>query len=275
MLLHSYHNHTCLCGHAEGTAEAYVRSASRKDLLSIGISDHMPLPDGRWSKTRMLSEQLDGYIREVEELKRTAEDIVVFLAGECEWDETYEVYYRELLEEHCFDYLIGAPHWIPVDDDTWLGYTRLRTVQHLRSFSEYVQATIESGLFLFIAHPDVYLSGYTLWDENARSCARDICRSAAAYDIPLELNANGLRKKPILDAPGTLRPPYPVREFWEIAAEEGTGIIVGADAHAPEAVDDLTDRCYSWVRELSLFDRQEELFEGLTVGRPVEHSALT
>jgi histidinol-phosphatase (PHP family) len=268
MLLHSYHNHTRLCGHAEGTAEDYVRSAARKGLLSIGISDHMPLPDGRWPRTRMLSEQLDGYISEVKELKRTAEGIAVFLAGECEWDETYEEYYRELLQERCFDYLIGAPHWTPVDDDIWLGYTRLHTVGHLRAFSEYVQATIESGLFLFIAHPDVYLSGYTQWDENARSCARDICRSAAAYDIPLEINANGLRKKPILDASGILRAPYPVREFWEVAAEEGTGILVGADAHAPEDVDDSADRLYAWVRELGLLDRQEDLFESLTVGRP-------
>jgi len=264
---HSFHNHTVLCGHGSGTVDDYVREARNSGIESIGISEHIPFPDGRWSGSRMAMELLPAYIDEVTRAQAAYSDIDVLLGGECEWVEEFSDHYRMLKEEHQFAYLIGAPHWTPMGDGTWLGYTHLETPKHLRKFSEHVQEIIESGFFVCIAHPDVFLAGYTRWDENSQACARDIIRCAAEHDIPLELNANGLRKKKITAASGELRRPYPVREFWETAAAEEVPMIVGADAHNPKHIIDSTDICYAWVEEFGLKDYQDYLYRQIASAR--------
>lgn len=263
MIRHSFHNHTVLCKHADGSVADYVQAAVQSGLVSIGMSDHIPFPDGRWDHTRMDLDQLGEYVQEVTRAKSRYPEIDVFIGGECEWVPQFSDHYAMLKHQYGFEYLIGAPHWIPMDDATWVGYTHLKTAAQLRSFAAYVQESIETGHFLYFAHPDVFLAGYTRWDENTRACARDIIRTAAAENVPLELNANGFRKKKIIDGHGNLRAQYPVRQFWELAAEENISVIVGADAHTPGHVADSTETCYAWIEELGLRDVQGELYRSL------------
>ena len=54
---------------------------------------------------------------------------------------------------------------------------------------------------------------------------RKLCRHAKDAGIPLEINLLGLR---------TNRH-YPRPYFWQIAGEEGCQVILGCDAHEPEA----------------------------------------
>ncbi len=248
-----------MCRHADGTIEDYVSAAAEQGLASIGLSEHIPYPDDRWKGTRMDFSELDSYIDGVLEERRSHHDIEVFLGAECEWIAEYRDYYDMLLNEYGFHYLIGAPHWTPMADGSWLGYTRLSTPAQLRAYAAHVQDIIESKKFLFIAHPDVCFSGYARWDAEAEACSRDIIRCAKEHQVPLELNANGMRKRRITDWEGRSRRPYPLYEFWELAAEEGAEAVIGSDAHSPSDIIDSCGTCASWFRKLSLQDAQHRL----------------
>jgi len=262
MMLHTFHNHTNLCKHAEGSADAYVRAAVRAGCRSIGMSDHIPFADRRWEHLRMNLEELDTYMGEVAAAQaRHALDIEVFLGGECEWVEEYSEYYDWLLEEAGFAYLIGAPHWTPMEDGRWISYSRLNGPRELTKYTEHVLDIIESDKFLFLAHPDVCFAGYRQWDSHARDCSREIIRCAKEYGMPLEINANGMRKEKILDDDLEYRYIYPHWNFWELAASEGAEALAGSDAHSPREIIDSCDICESWMKELSLPDAQHRLYQ--------------
>ncbi len=257
MLHHSFHNHTERCNHAVGTVADYVDAARGAGLRSFGMSDHIPFPGDRWwPHVRMSYDQLDSYIAEVLRQREESKDIEVFLGAECEWLPEFHDYYPYLLDEAGFHYLIGGPHWSPMDDGTWLGYTKLKRPRQLRRFARYVMDMIGSGMFTYIAHPDVCFAGYGKWDEDARACSLDIIRCAVEHDMPLELNANGMRKRDTGTIPGS----YPFREFWELASREGVRALIGSDAHTPSDIIDHCDECAVWMEELQLHDVQHELY---------------
>jgi len=106
---------------------------------------------------------------------------------------------------------------------------------NLRRYVDQVILTIDSGLFAFIAHPDLYGCCNHVWNEDCALAARDICQAAASADVLLELNGYGLRK-PWIETPQGKRAMYPWLPFWEIAAEENVKTIINSDAHRPEDV---------------------------------------
>ena len=92
---------------------------------------------------------------------------------------------------------------------------------------------LETGLYRYLAHPDLFLNRVTAFDADAEKACRDICAAAARLDIPLEYNMAGLT---LQDRPdGSLG--YTRDEFWRIAAEYPVKAIVGCDAHAPSELD--------------------------------------
>jgi histidinol-phosphatase (PHP family) len=95
---------------------------------------------------------------------------------------------------------------------------------------------LQSGLFLFGAHPDVFGCSYLQWDAETESCARAILEAAQDLDIPLEINGNGFRRLQVQTESGLVRP-YPLLPFWDLAAEYRITVIANSDAHVPNDVD--------------------------------------
>ena len=60
--------------------------------------------------------------------------------------------------------------------------------------------------------------------------------SAVRYDIPLEINANGIRRGTVTDSLGE-HYMYPHYKFWEKASEAGAKVVVSADCHSPHLLD--------------------------------------
>jgi len=243
--MNNFHTHTWRCKHATGTVKDYVDAAisqvgatGRSPLL--GISDHTPLPDNRWSHVRMDMSELDAYEEEFKEVE--SDDIILLKGLECEWDPVYEGFYRdELLGERNFDYLIGAIHYIKVMGD-WGYLSEIRTPRHLIQYAEVMIETMRTGLFSFIAHPDGFGAGYKKWDNNAIACAVDILEAAEELNIPLEINGYGLRKDLILTPEGK-RNLYPWLNFWELAGNYNIKAICNSDAHRPEDVNASIKEC--------------------------------
>jgi histidinol-phosphatase (PHP family) len=239
----NYHTHTWRCMHATGDVPDYVEAARRAGLAELGFSDHVPQPDGRWPLYRMNYDELDGYIGLVREARRAEEErrargagaVAIRLGLECEYaEDLYSYYHDELLGERGLDYLAAGIH-VYAFEGRWRDSFAIGDSARLAAYVRQVELAVESGLFAFLAHPDVFCNGYLPWDGSAEAAARDICAACESAGLPMEINANGLRK-PLVAAPEGLRRPYPHPRFWEIASEYRVKAIAGSDAHDPADV---------------------------------------
>ena len=147
----------------------------------------------------------------------------------------YTMDLMELLEKYGFDYLICSVHLYFDHEERGM-----RFVSQSKDFTKYLSAyaakycaALESGLFLFGCHADLFRASYHPWDENARAAAKDIIQCAASLGIPLEINEAGLHK-PVVNAPEGPRCPYSTDEFFSMARDAGLKIILSSDGHRPE-----------------------------------------
>jgi len=233
----NYHTHTFRCKHATGDVANYVEAAIQNNLDVLGISDHTPFPDNRWLDVRMKIDQLDGYIKAIDDARELYSSQISILKGmECEYVKEYHSFFQEeLLEKHKFDYLIGGLHYYPYHNGWQNVYGGITNPKELSAYSKYVIQAMESGLFAFIAHPDLFGNSYLVWDKNAEQCSKDILQAAEQMQIPLEINGLGLRK-PKIQTPNGKRCLYPLENFWRLASNYNIKVIVNSDAHRPEDI---------------------------------------
>ncbi len=234
--MNNYHTHTFRCRHAEGEVDEYVRQAVKAKMAEIGFSDHAALPDDRWTDMRMYHSELKDYLYAIAEARQEQGSMIRILSGfEAEWIPEYAEYFREeYLGRLGMDYLAAGIHYYRFRGE-WEDSFALRTPAMLAAFAAHTQKALASGLFSFLAHPDVFCYSWLPWDANAVACARDILAAAEETRIPLEINGYGLRK-PKIHTPEGRRPPYPHSEFWRLASAYKVRVIVNSDAHRPTDV---------------------------------------
>jgi histidinol-phosphatase (PHP family) len=249
-----YHLHTYRCKHASGDAIDYARVAVEGGCPVVGFSDHVPTPDGRWNDCRMDMSQLPDYEAAVAAARAAFPKLTVLLGMECEYTEEFASFYRdELLSRRGYDYLIGACHYTPMAGKWISSFSALTTPAALRAHAAYAIRSMESGLFAFLAHPDIFACCYPEWTADTAACARDICAAAVALGLPLEINGYGLRKRTI-GPPDTPRPPYPWRPFWEVAAEYPVRVVLSSDAHRPQDTLADHDKLAAWRDDFDLVE---------------------
>ncbi len=234
MSVSSFHTHTRLCKHASGVPGDYVRAAEAfaEPCSALGFSDHCPYPDGAWAGSRMRADQLDEYARLVREAASDA-PFPVRYGFECEWYPAYESWYRDFLLGECgAEYLVYGAHWVR-DAGEFIYIPDAAIPRLLRPYVKLTCQGIASGLYSFMAHPDILLAGYHSLTPDVRAACVDIIDAAVDASLPLEINGLGMTR-PRVPGDRGLRYQYPVREFWELAAERGARIICSSDAHRPE-----------------------------------------
>lgn len=229
----NYHTHNYRCNHATGTASDYVEEAIKNGFSEIGISDHLPHPGKDIDNHhRMAVDDIPNYIKEIEEaIEKHKEKISIKKGLECEYFEDLLWFYKDLREKYKFDYLILGAHFFPYKGE-WHYVGHGLTKDMLDVYSDYVVKSIKSGLFNYIAHPDLFGLGYKDFDENAIKASRKILKAAEELNIPMEINVNGMRK-PKVKYNGGERYAYPIKEFWELSKEYNVKRIIGIDAHNP------------------------------------------
>ena len=85
---------------------------------------------------------------------------------------------------------------------------------------------METGLFSYFAHPDLFMRSWTDLNEDFYYVCRKICEKAKELDILLEYNISGYIYNRDFNVNG-----FPNINFWTIAAEVGCKAIIGIDAH--------------------------------------------
>lgn len=221
------HTHTYRCRHAEGTDEEYVLAAIKEGYTKLGFADHTPFPyeNGYVGKSKMTVDELEGYISSITALKEKYKGQIQILLGlECESVPRFFPFLKEVKEK--MDYMILGNHGDGSMHEKYFG--NIQTVERLELYVHNAVEAMESGLFLYMAHPDLMLSKYPAFDDTAKALSRQLCREANRLSIPLEYNLYGIMKGVPEGGLG-----YPYGGFWEIAAEENVRAVIGVDAHAP------------------------------------------
>lgn len=230
--LADYHTHTPLCRHAEGWPVDYARAALERGLGELGFADHNPMPEP-FDDWRMLREDLPRYFDEVAKARAEFPQLNIKLGLECDFIPGQEKWIEELAGMAEWDYLIGSVHYLPegweVDnpkylsrhtggaaDEIWASYWRL-----------YAQC-IRSGLFDFVAHPDLPKKFGIQPAGDLRRYYDGAIAALAESGVPYEINTAGWRKE--------CAEQYPAREFIELAHAAGVPVLISSDAHTPEDV---------------------------------------
>lgn len=248
------HTHTYRCQHANGDVDDYARVAAAGGMTVLGMTDHTPLPDGRWQDHRMRMAQLPEYIAKVRGCR--VPGLRVLLGLECDWAPEYASFYRdELLAHHGVDFLIAGCHFTP-DGNAWVGsFDNLTTPARLRAYATQAVATMASGNFSFLTHPDLFGICNPCWNADTAACAEEICAASVSLGVPLEMNSHGIRK-PWVPGEAGPRPGYPWRPFWEVAARMGVRVVLSSDAHRPQDVYAGLAQLIAMRDELGLVDAE-------------------
>ncbi len=221
---YNYHTHTYRCRHASGTEEEYIIRAIENGIKYMGFADHAPLKfdDGFESGYRVSVSDVDDYFSVLTALREKYKDqIDIKLGFEMEY---YPEIFETMLENvkgYGAEYLILGEHYVTAEHPNPLPHTSIAndSEELLKKYAETVVEGIKTGVFTYVAHPDVI--NFTGDTDVYKKEMRKICKASREYGIPLEINFLGIRDNRN----------YPNPTFWEMAGEEQCPVTFGFDAH--------------------------------------------
>ncbi len=245
----NWHTHTFRCKHASSDAEDYARAAADAGLKTLGFTDHMPTPDNRWASVRMALDELPAYREAVALARERLPELNIYCGLECEYLIEWKNFYGDELPGQGMEFLVLAAHSFPLDGQWVSTFSRehANDPRLVRAYADYLIGGIGTGLFTYVAHPDLFGFFYDVWDAETQAASRDIAQAARDARVPLEINAYGFRKPPMQTPSGT-RPTYPWEPFWTVVADVGAPAIVNSDAHHPRDIVGAVDQAHALAR---------------------------
>ena len=222
-MIYNYHTHTTRCRHAVDSDEEYIERAIEAGIKYLGFSDHAPFifPDGHESFYHMEVKNGEEYIATIRALADKYKDrIHISIGFELEYYPSYFDKMLELARNLGADYLILGQHFIADEWPDGIGsraYTEDGAL--LKEYVNNVVKGIESGVFTYVAHPDIINFGGD--KEIYRNEMIRLCEAAKTHNIPLEINLHGIQNNRF----------YPSDRFFAIAGEIGAPVTFGYDVH--------------------------------------------
>jgi len=227
--LSDYHVHTPLCHHAKGWPVDFARQAVELGLGELGFADHNPMPE-QFDSWRMALEDLPRYLEAVEEARAQFPQLNIKIGLECDFIAGREGWIEELAKETDWDFFIGSVHYLPsgwaVDDPQYISRFRGTDIAEIwANYWKTYERAIRSGLFDFVAHPDLPKKYGFRPEGDLRPYYEPVVAALAETGTPFEINTAGLRKK--------CAELYPAPAFLSLAAEAGVPLLINSDSHDP------------------------------------------
>ena len=195
------------------------------------------------------------YVPSVLEAKKNPK-IKVFLGLETEYFPEYKDYFVALRKK--VDYLILGEHFFNYKGSCFSPYDPF-TPELVKAYTDIVIEGMSTGLYTILAHPDLFLMNYNgkyghrVFDEVCMECSKRIIDAAIKYDVYLEINANGIAKGLRNSDNGEMVYLYPRKEFWKLVGGTKAKVVIGADAHKPEALGyDAVTKAIEFSKEFDL-----------------------
>ena len=259
--MYDYHTHHYRCGHATGTLEDYILSATKRGLQHIGLSDHAPIyhlgdnPHAR-PGIAMHQDELTNYLDECVALKKKYQGRIGVRVGvESDYLPGWDDHYRALWSDDRLDYVIGSVHWI----GDWQIFSKTLPPGHdvetiFEAYLKSIEAAALSGIFNIMGHIDALkVRGY-LPDRDIAAAYERTLEAIAESGAAIELNTSGWRK--------SCAEQFPARAILEAARRFEIPVCLGSDAHEPELVRAGFDEALELLRDvgytkLATFEHRE------------------
>lgn len=246
--------------------QKFIEVGKKRNVIEIGFSEHghrfkesvgLLASDGfrgEWTQ-KDATESIDEYIKSVERAKKSG--LPVKLGIELDYVPEYEDEIRKFASSYPFDYVIGSVHWLgdfgfdhPLLENIWKN-SDVNKLCH--DYFSVLTMAVKSGIFDFIAHPDVIkVFGYRA-SEDMAPVYEEFAKTAKTADICMEVSTAGLRK-PVGEI-------YPSPEIMSFFKKYDIPIIINSDAHLPEDVGRDFDKALEFVKsfgynKLCYFDKR-------------------
>lgn len=245
-----YHTHTPLCRHAEGSVEEYVAAALAAGLEEYGIADHAPVHVAVDDDWRMREEQFPQYLEWYRRACELAQGrLQVRLGLECDWLGAHPDNLAKLERISAmadWDYLIGSVHYLGKDFDfdnpahlsLW---AKLDVEQTWQAYWQEYTRMAASGMFDIMGHADLIKKFNYYPGGDLRRFYEPALQAIVDSGACIELNTAGWYKD--------CKEAYPSRQFLQMAAEAGVGLVISSDAHAPAELGRSFPRAVQLARE--------------------------
>lgn len=231
--LADYHVHTSFCNHANGTMKEYVKYAITAGLNEIGFSDHNPLPANFDSHYRMQADDLNIYLKIIQELQNAFPQINIKVGIELDYIEGAKGYLKKFVSHNTFDYIIGSVHYLNFNSSHQIVYLnevgREKKTKLFRQYFELVERAANSGFFDIVAHFDLPRRFWGDLDAESIFHATKALESIKRNNLCIEINTSGFRTKSVME-------PFPGRYLLELIHELEIPITLGSDSHSPPDV---------------------------------------
>ena len=230
---YTFHSHTYRCGHAEGDIEDYVSLAIKSHYRIFGVSDHVFLPGVYEPRIRGDYSLLKEYINAFNISKNKHKDeIEMHLGFECEYADVFLDYYRSLLADNKVEYLILGQHNGFDDNKQFVKYVKNHaedTDEDLNRYAFDLIKGIKSGLFMYVAHPDLMFVSAKEVTPELKVLTKEIIDTAIKYDIPFEVNIHGFIRQQKREKYHVIG--YPAGYFWDEVSKSKAKVVYGGDFH--------------------------------------------
>lgn len=219
----------------------------------IGVAEHAP-------RLNHLVPYRSLYFADFDRYFDTMEEIRIEFAGETDVLTGFEIDYHAGMVEHYgkmlprlpLDFVVGSVHSI----DDWIvdlpsslnesSYKDTSAYELYRVYFAAVREAAKSGLFDFIAHPDLVKKALPHQGmskpDNLETTFRETAEMLAACDTGIEVNTRGL----ILSDVGEF---YPAPGFLAACAKENVPVTISSDSHDGKRVGDNFQQAVDYIRK--------------------------
>jgi len=240
------HTHGCYSD-GRGCFSDFIISAEKKGLVSIGFSDHSPVPlSNEWS---MEKESLGRYFEELTGIKKQATETLNIYAGlELDYIPGIDVKEYIRFKELPLDYFIGSVHYVYSDilgkylevDGSYEDFKFLVEVGFngnakavYKSYYNNVRDMISSYIPAVAAHIDLVTKNNKsglFFDENNKEYLDEVEETLdliKLFGTIIEINTGGMSR-------GYMKRPYPSEYILKKCVEKKIPVTLNSDSHSPE-----------------------------------------
>lgn len=250
MILHDFHTHTCYSDDSKATVAEEIESAIEKGLKGICITDHMDLEYPCFEQTgeRFLFDH-NKYFDELSSLRERYSDRIKVYIGietglrdEPELVDIMQKGYKEIVDAHPFDFVIGSVHCLEHTDPylespywdkktAFEGITRYfeATLFNVRNYDFFDSLGHLDYLVRYVPKRDDWKGTDSYVPADFSDVIDEILKNLIAKGKALECNSAGLKYG--------LGFPHPKAEILTRYRELGGELLtVGSDGHKPEHI---------------------------------------
>ena len=280
MKLEDWHTHSERCHHAEGSLEDYVQYAMKKNVKTLGFSDHFPYEFVKgidripYQEYAMSLEEIEEYLSSAEALReKYFEQLDIKVAFEIDFFEHQENALNKELHPYKgrLDYILGSVHILDFEDErgSW-GFDDGRFIKDYEHYgADQVYLNYYKTLQKMISSPEFdadIISHFDLpkkfghFPTKKKEVFQEAIKTlelAKEKDYVVEINTSGLRKE--------VGEQYPSFKLVEEMFDLDIPILLGSDAHDPKEVAWEFESVLHKVKEigynqLAHFDKRKRSF---------------